>query len=139
MVIAPTIPAVPAGFDAAVAPLPSVATPPVSAAVMPAVSASTSAAQVARYFEAAVLASLPTTVDAPSTPAESPADDTPLALGASTGAGSSASAGTGGGGATAATADHGALSFALTLLARGGDVDDDLPGIPVYDTDASPD
>ncbi len=76
----------------------------------------------------------------PSSDEDAPAQPHSLMLpGASAGSASTASPGSGAGGTTPATAGDAANQPSIVLLARGGDVDDDLPSVPVYDTDVSPD
>jgi len=76
----------------------------------------------------------------PSSDEDAPAQPHSLMLpGASAGSASTASPGSGASGTTPATAGDAANQPSIVLLARGGDVDDDLPSVPVYDTDVSPD
>ncbi|PTT17669.1 hypothetical protein DBR36_10390, partial [Microbacterium sp. HMWF026] len=116
-----------------------------TASLAPSVSTTALADQIARLFRGAVSTATQTAQAAaagaasgiPSSPV---ADDaSSLTFGVSTGSASSAFGGSGAGGAAPATADHAALSAAIVLLSRGGAVDDDLPAVPVYATDVSPD
>lgn len=118
--------------------------PPAVASVVRQSSSPVDAAQLARLFRDAGTASAQTVQDAagaasitPSSPADRGASS--VTLGAASGAGAAISGSSATGGAAPATADHGALSASLVLLSRGGDVDDDIPAVPVYATDVSPD